>query len=35
MSISFYAAILVQQNQPLIVDEISFEDQLSVGAGPN
>ena len=31
MSISFYAAILVQQNQPLIVDEISFEDQLSVG----
>ena len=31
MSISFSAAILVEQNQPLIVDEISFEDQLSVG----
>ena len=31
MSIFFPAAILVKQNQPLIIDEISFEDQLSVG----
>ena len=31
MNISFPAAILVKQNQPLIIDEISFEDQLCVG----
>ena len=31
MNISFTAAILVKQNQPLIIDEISFEDRLCVG----
>jgi S-(hydroxymethyl)glutathione dehydrogenase/alcohol dehydrogenase len=31
MNISFPAAILVKQNQPLIIDEISFEDKLCVG----
>lgn len=31
MNIFFPAAILVKQNYPLIIDEISFEDQLSVG----
>ena len=31
MNISFLAAILVNQNRPLIVDEIRFEDQLCIG----
>lgn len=31
MGISFTAAILVEQNNPLVIDEISFEDVLDVG----
>ena len=31
MGILFVAAILVKQNQPLVIDEISFEDVLDVG----
>ena len=31
MGISFVPAILVKQNQPLVIDEISFEDVLDVG----